>query len=82
MHALVQLAALMEKIRQDKAKKARLAKTAEMVSEVLGEPVLTPGEEPKTPLPRGVGRNAKCPCGSGAKFKNCCLKIGSLRESK
>ena len=21
---------------------------------------------------RGVGRNAKCPCGSGRKFKHCC----------
>lgn len=23
---------------------------------------------------QGIGRNNKCPCGSGAKFKNCCLK--------
>ena len=21
----------------------------------------------------GVGRNDKCPCGSGKKFKNCCM---------
>jgi hypothetical protein len=26
----------------------------------------------RNPL-RGVGRNAPCPCGSGKKFKNCCL---------
>jgi hypothetical protein len=24
-----------------------------------------------------VGRNEKCPCGSGKKFKNCCLSLGS-----
>jgi len=25
-------------------------------------------------LPRRVGRNELCPCGSGKKFKRCCLK--------
>lgn len=25
------------------------------------------------PYPRKVGRNAPCPCGSGEKFKRCCL---------
>lgn len=28
---------------------------------------------PKSPKPKlGVGRNDKCPCGSGKKFKRCC----------
>ncbi|MFA6808451.1 MAG: SEC-C metal-binding domain-containing protein [Eubacteriales bacterium] len=34
-----------------------------------------------TKTPRKIGRNDKCPCGSGKKYKNCCLgKIG--RDSK
>lgn len=24
--------------------------------------------------PARIGRNEKCPCGSGSKFKHCCLK--------
>jgi len=39
-----------------------------------------------TPLPfvdpfKGVGRNDPCPCGSGKKFKKCCLDRGPLRPS-
>ena len=39
-----------------------------------------------TPLPfvdpfKGVGRNDPCPCGSGKKFKKCCLDRESLRSS-
>src|SRR4051812_42138901 len=39
-----------------------------------------------TPVPfvdpfKGVGRNDPCPCGSGKKFKKCCLDRGSLRPS-
>jgi|tagenome__1003787_1003787.scaffolds.fasta_scaffold20819790_2 hypothetical protein len=30
---------------------------------------------------KGVGRNDPCPCGSGKKFKKCCLDRGSLRPS-
>ena len=26
-------------------------------------------------VPNEVGRNAKCPCGSGHKYKKCCGKI-------
>lgn len=29
---------------------------------------------PRQPEPKKVGRNDPCPCGSGKKFKNCCLK--------
>ena len=28
-----------------------------------------------------VGRNDPCPCGSGKKFKKCCLKKGSATNS-
>ena len=33
-------------------------------------------EEPKTIRNRGekAGRNDPCPCGSGKKFKNCCMR--------
>jgi len=39
-----------------------------------------------TPLPfvdpfKGVGRNDPCPCGSGKKFKKCCLNRGALGPS-
>ncbi len=39
-----------------------------------------------TPLPfvdpfKGVGRNDPCPCGSGKKYKKCCLDRESLRPS-
>jgi hypothetical protein len=29
-----------------------------------------------------VGRNEKCPCGSGAKFKNCCAGKHAVRDSR
>ena len=29
-------------------------------------------EEPPTPRKEKIGRNAKCPCGSGRKYKYCC----------
>nr|WP_281411560.1 SEC-C metal-binding domain-containing protein [Enterovirga sp. DB1703] len=32
-----------------------------------------PGEEPLRNRFRHVGRNDPCPCGSGRKFKKCCL---------
>ena len=38
------------------------------------------GDSPATPIRRPaekVGRNDPCPCGSGKKYKNCCLKLGS-----
>ncbi len=34
------------------------------------------GGGPK-PVAERVGRNAPCPCGSGRKFKNCCMKKSS-----
>ena len=27
-----------------------------------------------------IGRNDKCPCGSGKKYKNCCLKTGKYEK--
>jgi uncharacterized protein YecA (UPF0149 family) len=29
--------------------------------------------EPKLTLPMNVGRNDLCPCGSGKKYKKCCM---------
>lgn len=29
-----------------------------------------------------IGRNEKCPCGSGKKFKNCCLSSGKYEETE
>jgi hypothetical protein len=36
-------------------------------------------EEPEPPVNKKVGRNDPCPCGSGKKFKKCCL--GKSRQS-
>jgi hypothetical protein len=33
-------------------------------------------EEPEPPVNKKVGRNDPCPCGSGKKFKKCCLNKG------
>jgi preprotein translocase subunit SecA len=41
---------------------------------VVVEP--TPKQRARLPFPR-VGRNEPCPCGSGKKFKKCCLLRGS-----
>lgn len=30
--------------------------------------------KPVTPKGQPVGRNALCPCGSGKKFKKCCMR--------
>ena len=27
-----------------------------------------------------IGRNDLCPCGSGLKYKNCCLKTGNYEK--
>jgi hypothetical protein len=37
-------------------------------------PPLFPPSEPITNPMRGVGRNDPCPCGSGKKYKKCCLQ--------
>lgn len=29
-----------------------------------------------------IGRNEKCPCGSGKKYKNCCLNTGKYEKYK
>jgi hypothetical protein len=31
-------------------------------------------------LPRSPGRNARCPCGSGRKYKHCCLDGNTRRR--
>jgi hypothetical protein len=45
-------------------------------NESSAEPIIAraaiPASSPSLPAPR-IGRNAPCPCGSGRKFKKCCL---------
>jgi hypothetical protein len=50
----------------DKAVDARLEQADRKADLLLDEPYHNPF--------RGVGRNDPCPCGSGKKFKNCCLR--------
>ena len=43
----------------------------------IGYHILEPGEEVdfKIPKAKEIGRNDKCPCGSGKKYKVCCLNL-------
>jgi len=41
--------------------------------EETGAPARTPSREPRTASGQKVGRNDPCPCGSGKKYKKCCL---------
>ena len=56
--------------------------TAEMLNDLVGRPVAKEMKVPPTPTqmkrkPPRVGRNNLCPCGSGKKFKKCCLNPGA-----
>ena len=31
-------------------------------------------------MPKKIGRNQKCPCGSGKKYKRCCLRKGQPKK--
>ena len=42
-------------------------------SDIMGEPVLSVGKVTK------IGRNEKCPCGSGKKYKKCCMNKDNLK---
>ncbi len=42
---------------------------AEMLDDEYGPP-----DMPETPAAFKVGRNERCPCGSGLKYKKCCGK--------
>jgi len=35
--------------------------------------ISTPKEAPSVPVSQKIGRNEPCPCGSGKKYKNCCM---------
>ena len=42
-----------------------------------GEISSTEKIEPIRNRTKRIGRNAPCPCGSGKKYKNCCMRSGS-----
>ncbi len=44
-----------------------------MESDIMDKPVLSIGRVTKT------GRNEKCPCGSGKKYKKCCMNKDNLK---
>jgi len=70
---------LMANIRQDVS---RLIYHAEVVRQPASRPVRevreagarTPGRKPMATAKAKVGRNDPCPCGSGKKYKHCCLR--------
>lgn len=45
----------------------------------IGGPVATP---PAPPSPSQTGRNEPCPCGSGKKFKKCCINNPLFQDVK
>lgn len=45
----------------------------EPTGKIVGQPRV-PARSSPTMSPNKVGRNAPCPCGSGKKFKQCCMK--------
>lgn len=54
--------------------RALLLADATRLADRYGDPeeLLRPGGPPQDPVPK-VGRNDPCPCGSGRKYKRCCL---------
>jgi uncharacterized protein len=59
-------------------KQGRNAESAALLAEAragLGEPdaLSPPAPKPGATATAAVGRNDPCPCGSGKKFKKCCL---------
>ena len=44
----------------------------EILSEIKPESVISTGQTIRRPVPK-VGRNEPCPCGSGKKYKKCCI---------
>ena len=73
-------------------------RTPSDLEDIFADPLLRPLPEPARWQGRKVGRNDPCPCGSGKKYKKCCLskpketlgirpspgtgEIGGLREAK
>ena len=53
--------------------KAKQAKEQAAPPRPLPTPLLRSFQHPRRSQERRVGRNDPCPCGSGKKFKNCCL---------
>ena len=47
------------------------------LAEALDDPEGEEASEPVRNPSRTVGRNDPCPCGSGKKFKKCCLEAGN-----
>ena len=60
-------------IRQTRISEAGARATTHRRAQQLQRPTELPQALPRVPL---VGRNAPCPCGSGKKFKHCCLRKG------
>ncbi|MBI3014900.1 MAG: HEAT repeat domain-containing protein [Candidatus Tectomicrobia bacterium] len=60
--------------------RARLLAEAARLADRFGDPdgLLTPARRPAARGPK-VGRNDPCPCGSGRKYKRCCLKRDAER---
>ena len=64
------------------SKKEETYREAVRLAQTIGRPMVRPRPGPVistrlyhiTPMFYGIGRNQFCPCGSGKKFKKCCIK--------
>ena len=67
----------MHKNMLDNLKAQRPKPNKESEERFIKEMIIPPTKKQIARRPPRVGRNEPCPCGSGKKFKNCCL--GSIK---
>lgn len=48
----------------------------------LQKSLAEPDQEPLVAIPRKVGRNDPCPCGSGKKYKKCCAAFDDVKSAQ
>jgi hypothetical protein len=59
---------------------SELSDWCDFVSREVRDRDLAPAQEPAVNRFRNAGRNDPCPCGSGMKYKKCCLRAPALVE--
>lgn len=60
----------------DKKQKTMVEMLNELNPDRIKPMAMMPTDKQMCRRPPKVGRNDPCPCGSGKKFKNCCLQRG------
>lgn len=75
------IAGRMQDLKKENEKMKEEIQGAE-IADINPDMVMQLNSTPKKPFVRKnkIGRNDLCPCGSGKKYKNCCLKTGKYEE--